>query len=95
MTTGRMMSNAGESYSYGAELEVAYSLGDVLFEASYGYTHAKFIEYISGSNDYSRNYLPFAPRETVSANIAYKLPVSREFAHRLLFCLGWNGVGRI
>ena len=95
MSTGRMMSNAGKSYSYGAELEAAYSLGNVLLEASYGYTHAKFIEYVSGGNDYSRNYLPFAPRETVSANIAYKLPVSREFAHRLLLCVGWNGVGRI
>lgn len=95
MSTGRMMSNAGSSYSYGAEAEVVYNVGDLAFRATYGYTHAKFIEYKSGSIDYSRNYLPFAPRETVSANLTYRLPVSRDFAHRLLLCVGWNGVGKI
>lgn len=95
MSTGRTMSNAGKSYSYGVETELSYRVGNFRFNASYGYTHARFIEFISGNNDYAGNTLPFAPRETMSANLAYRMPVSKEFAHRLLLCVGWNGVGRI
>ena len=95
MGTGRMMSNAGESFSYGAEASIAYKLGDVTLNASYGYTHAEFREYLSGDSDYSGNIVPYAPRETMSANIEYRLPVSKEFANFLLLNVGWGGVGRI
>ena len=95
MGTGRMMSNAGESFSYGAEASIAYKLGDVTLNASYGYTHAEFREYLSGDSVYSGNIVPYAPRETMSANIEYRLPVSKEFANFLLLNVGWSGVGRI
>ena len=95
MGTGRMMSNAGESFSYGAEASIAYKVGDVTLNASYGYTHAEFREYLSGDSDYSGNIVPYAPRETVSANIEYRLPVSKEFANFLLLNVGCSGVGRI
>lgn len=95
MSTGRMMSNAGESFSYGAEASIAYKVGDVTLNASYGYTHAEFREYLSGDSDYSGNIVPYAPRETMSANIEYRLPVSKEFANFLLLNVGWSGVGRI
>ncbi len=93
--TGRMMTNAGKSHSYGGELSIRYKSGRVILDASYGYAHATFKEYISGRDDYSGNSLPLAPRETVSANIAYKIPVSKTFANRFVLNLGWNGVGRI
>ena len=95
MGTGRMMSNAGKSFSSGVEAGVSYRVGDFLLSASYGYTHAEFREYKSGSNDYSGNILPFAPRETMSANVEYRIPVARSFADCLLLNVGWNGVGRI
>ena len=95
MSTGRMMSNAGESFSYGAEASIAYKVGDVTLNASYGYTHAEFREFLSGDSDYSGNIVPYAPRETMSANIEYRLPVSKEFANFLLLNVGWSGVGRI
>lgn len=95
MSTGRMMSNAGKSFSYGAELSARYSVGDFALNASYGYTHAEFREYVSGDNDYSGKILPFAPRETLSANIAYDVPLSKTFAEALVLNVGWNGVGRI
>ena len=95
MGTGRMMSNAGESFSYGAEASIAYKVGDVTLNASYGYTHAEFREFLSGDSDYSGNIVPYAPRETMSANIEYRLPVSKEFANFLLLNVGWSGVGRI
>ena len=93
--TGRMMSNAGESRSYGAELSARYRVGDFVLAAAYGYTHATFEEYNDGENDYSGNFLPYAPQETMSLNVAYNVPVSRSFANRLVLNLGWEGVGRI
>ena len=95
MSTGRMMSNAGESFSCGAEASVAYRVGDFTLNAAYGYTHAEFRKYISGDSDYSGNILPYAPRETMSANVEYRLPVSKRFANYVLLNVGWHGVGRI
>lgn len=95
MSTGRMMSNAGESYSYGAELAIMYQKGCFALDASYGYAYAEFREYESGDYDYSGNVLPFAPRETMSVNLAYTLPSIRGFSDDLTLNVGWNGVGRI
>ena len=94
-TTGRMMSNAGRSFSNGFELAARYVAGPVTLDAAFGYTYAKFIEYNRGDADLAGKYLPYAPRETVSANIAYRLPVPRSFANFLVLNVGWNGVGRI
>ena len=95
LSTGRMMSNAGESFSCGVEASMAYRVGDFTINAAYGYTHAEFKKYRSGDNDYSGKILPYAPRETVSANVEYRMPVSREFANFLVLNVGWTGVGRI
>ncbi|MBQ4038955.1 MAG: TonB-dependent receptor [Bacteroidaceae bacterium] len=95
MTTGRMMSNAGESRSYGAEVSMNYTHGRLRIDGSYGYTHAEFRTYRSGTNDYSGKHLPLAPRETASANISYRLPVNEQFAKHMTLNLGWNAVGRI
>ena len=92
--TGRMMSNAGRSFSAGAELSARYVLGDITFDAGFGYTHAKFIKYNRGDADLSGKILPYAPRETYSLNVAYRLPVPRSFANIFVLNVGWNGVGR-
>ena len=92
--TGRMMSNAGRSFSAGAEFSARYALGDITFDAGFGYTHAKFIKYNRGDADLSGKILPYAPRETYSLNVAYRLPVPRSFANIFVLNVGWNGVGR-
>ena len=94
MGTGRMMSNAGHSFSAGAEASVRYILGDLTFDAAFGYTHAEFLEYNRGDVDLSGKILPYAPRETYSANISYRLPVPRAFANFFVLNVGWNGFGR-
>lgn len=93
--TGRMMSNAGESFSCGAEATIAYRVGDFTLNAGYGYTHAEFKKYLSDDKDYSGKILPYAPRETMSANVEYRLPVPKNFANFLVLNVGWTGVGRI
>lgn len=94
-STGRMMSNAGKSRSYGAEVSASYTLQRLTLEGSYGYAHATFRSYKSGNNDYSGNHLPLAPRETMSANLSYRIPAPKSFANHLILNIGWNGVGRI
>lgn len=93
--TGRMMSNAGESFSCGAEATIAYRVGDFTLNAGYGYTHAEFKKYLSDDKDYSGKILPYAPRETMSANVEYRLPVPKNFANFLVLNVGWTGIGRI
>ena len=95
MGTGRMMSNAGRSFSCGAEAGARYVVGPVTIDAAFGYTHAEFLRYDRGDVDLSGNILPYAPRETMSANVAYRLPVARGFANFLVLNIGWNAVGKI
>lgn len=94
-STGRMMSNAGHSFSTGVEFGARYIVGPVTVDAGFGYAYAKFLEYNRGDANLAGNFLPYAPRETVSANIAYRIPVSRRFANIFVLNVGWNGVGRI
>lgn len=70
---GRMMVNAGQSESYGAELSLRYMPSRHLTVAgSYGYTHAQFTEYDEGNGlDYSGHYIPYVPQHTVSLDAAY------------------------
>ncbi len=95
MGTGRMMSNAGQSYSLGGEAALSYKYGIFTLNASYGYTHAEFREFRSGGADYAGKVLPYAPRETMAANVECRLPVPKSFANFLLLNVGWTGVGRI
>lgn len=94
-STGRMMSNAGRSHSYGGEVSLSYVTHRLTANMAFGYTHAIFKEYRSGDMDYSGNFLPLAPRETFSANITYSVPVSQRFANSLVLNLGYTGTGRI
>ncbi len=95
-TTGRMMTNAGRSRSYGAEFSTNTKISERLrFNASYGYTNAKFIEYINGTEDYAGNYVPYAPQHTLFAEISYAQPLNRSWAERICFEVNTNGAGKI
>ena len=94
-TTGRLMSNAGRSRSLGAELSVAYAYDDLRIEASYGYTHAKFISYLNGNEDYSGNRIPYAPLNTVSVNGSYNWMLKGKWLESIFFGIGWQGAGKI
>ena len=93
--TGRIMSNAGESRSYGCEVAARYDIGHFTINAAYGYTNAKFEKFTNEGISYKGKQLPYAPRETASLNVAYKIPVARTIANHLILNIGWNGIGRI
>ncbi|MFI3323858.1 MAG: TonB-dependent receptor plug domain-containing protein [Rikenellaceae bacterium] len=95
-TTGRMMTNAGRSRSYGIEASVAAALSEqIRFNASYGYTNAKFIDYVSGEDDYAGMYVPYAPQNTFFAEINYSLPVNSSWADKVIFSINDSGAGKI
>jgi outer membrane receptor protein involved in Fe transport len=76
-TTGRAMTNAGRTRSYGVEVTANWMPVDAFsLRASYGYTHATFTQYHNGISDMKGNYLPYAPLHTIFAAANYELPVT-------------------
>jgi outer membrane receptor protein involved in Fe transport len=94
-TTGRIMANAGRTFSRGAELTASYEpTHAVRLRASYGYTHATFHKFDNGIADYSGKRLPYAPSNTFFAGADWHLPFSVSDAHPTL-SVNVRGVGDI
>jgi outer membrane receptor protein involved in Fe transport len=94
-STGRLMSNAGRTRSSGAELSANYRYRNLHLTGNYGYTHATFIVFDNGNDNYSGKRVPYAPVHTVSASCEYRVDLSRKWIDRILFNVGWQGVGKI
>ena len=94
-STGRMMSNAGRSRVFGGEISAQYKHNNLTVSANYGHTHARFVEYNDGNNNYSGNFLPYAPQNTISANASYTIPVNTKAVDRILTACSWQAIGRI
>lgn len=97
MTTGRVMTNAGKTRSFGGELSLKWLATDNLnFNASYGYTNAKFIKFFDGREDFAGNYLPYAPLNTLFLQGIYNLSLNRSvWCRTLSFDLNMRGTGKI
>ncbi len=101
LTTGRMMSNAGKSRSRGVELSAAWdvfkltNLSHLRLTANYGYTHAEFEEFNDGVNDYSGNYLPYAPKHTASLGASYNMWIGGRLLDEIVLSASWQGAGEI
>jgi outer membrane receptor protein involved in Fe transport len=75
-TTGRITTNAGRTFSRGAELSMTYEpTHELTFRASYGYTHATFRRYNNGIEDYKGNRVPYAPSNTLFAAGEWRMPM--------------------
>ncbi len=87
---GRMMVNAGKSYSCGIEAALRGSALDnhLTWSANYGYTHAAFKDYVDSTSvdgknvalDYKDKRVPFIPEHTFSARADYRF----DFANATL-----------
>ncbi|MBR6283310.1 MAG: TonB-dependent receptor [Muribaculaceae bacterium] len=98
LTTGRMMTNAGRTRHYGAELALALrTLRGTTLNASYAYTHATFKQYNDGKTDYAGRYLPYAPIHTLWAEAAHAFILSQTSSWVRTLTLDANvaGAGRI
>ena len=96
-TAGRTVSNAGKSSSKGVELSLAYAPSNSLsFFTEYGFVSAKFKNYKSGDMDYTDNYIPFAPRHTLSAGGSYSHSFNNgSFIDRVTASAQYTGAGKI
>ncbi len=95
-TTGRMMTNAGRTRSVGGELSLMLvPHRNLVFNLAYGYTHAQFRRYIDGTQDFRGNYLPYAPRHTLSAQAVWSIPTGVSWLGDLVLRAGMHGAGRI
>ena len=101
---GRSMVNAGKSYSCGLEATLRGSAldGHLNWALSYGYTRAKFKDYmdsvmVSGQAeaiDYSDKYVPFVPQHTLAANASYQLDIDSKILHSLTFGVNLTAQGK-
>lgn len=71
--TGRMMTNAGRTRSFGAELSaVWHPTDDISVTASYGYTNATFVRYDNGRENLKGKRLPYAPENTLFGEFTWR-----------------------
>ncbi len=95
-TTGRIMTNAGKSRSFGAEISIKYTPIDNLeLNASYGYTNAKFIEYYNGKTSFAGKFIPYSPCNTAFCGANYIINTNKTWIENLTFSINAKGVGQI
>jgi len=95
-STGRMMTNAGRTRSFGAELSATARLAKTLvLRGSYGYTNAKFRQFMSGGVNYAGNYIPYAPKNSLSLRLIQTVPFRSRWIDRMVLSVGVTGAGRI
>ena len=95
-STGRMMTNAGRTRSFGAELSATARLAKTLvLSASYGYTNAKFRQFVSGGVNYAGNFIPYAPKNSLSLRLMQTIPFRSQWIDRMVLGVGVTGAGRI
>ncbi len=91
MSTGRMMTNAGKSRSYGVEAQVSYNHGGFMAHAAYGWNNARFTEYVDGDANYAGNRIPYSPAHTLFAALGYHWSkVSLQAHMRGTGPIAWN-----
>lgn len=93
---GSMLKNAGRSSSKGVEVSLyARPAKNLNLRANYGYTYAKFESYQrSETENFSGNFLPYVPRNTVGAFADYTLYINK-YLKNITFAASYTGVGNI
>ena len=95
-TTGRMMTNAGKTHSWGAEFAVTVSPTEYThLNLSYGFTHATFKDYNDGKNDYEGKRVPYAPMHTLFAEANHSVKMGGDRNKMLTFAANVRATGDI
>lgn len=95
--SGRMITNAGKARSYGVELTLLARLAQGLTaDVNYGYTHATFRDYKRSEKEvFDGNYLPYAPRHTLSLGLNYSKLLRCPVIDQFTCSLQYTGAGKI
>lgn len=95
-TTGRIMTNAGRTRSFGGEISLnADFTGNLTFTCNYGYTNAKFRKFFDGIHDYKGKTLPYAPENTLFLQGVWKTELDRGRKGMISVDVNMRGTGRI
>ena len=95
-TTGRMMTNAGKTHSFGAEFTMTVAPTELTrFNVSYGFTRAIFKDYNDGKQDYKGNRVPYAPQHTLFAEANHSIKIGGDWNKLLTFAANVRAVGDI
>ena len=95
-TTGRMMTNAGKTHSWGAEFAMKVSPTQwTHLNVSYGFTHATFRDYDDGKVDHSGKRVPYAPMHTLFAEGAHTIKVGGSEDRLLTLAVNVRAAGDI
>lgn len=95
-TTGRMMTNAGKTHSWGAEFAMTVSPTELTrFNVSYGFTHATFKDYNDGKQDHNGKRVPYAPMHTLFAEANHSIKIGGDWNKLLTFAANVRVVGDI
>ena len=94
--TGRMMTNAGKTRSFGGELSLGWNpIESLMLTANYGYTNARFIDYDNGKQNFKGKRLPYAPSNTLYVAGCYTLTGRWLRSNALQFNINCNASGDI
>ena len=96
--TGRMMTNAGRTRSLGAEFSGRALLGRFAVTAAYGFSDARFTEYLydeTAGIDLAGNRIPYAPQHTLAASLTYTIPVGARWLDSVALRAETEGAGAI
>ena len=95
-TTGRIMTNAGKTRSFGVEFSGNLQLIKHLeFNLSYGYTNAKFKKFFNGIKDFTGKWLPYVPSNTLFIQGLYDVALTSKAFSKLIFDINMRGTGPI
>ncbi|MDE7388518.1 MAG: TonB-dependent receptor [Muribaculaceae bacterium] len=94
--TGRMMTNAARTRSWGMEANIDARPTDRLtIRATYGFTDARFVRYADKYGDYAGNFIPYSPRHTLFGAVTYRQPIPTSWLHGISLTVDGRGVGPI
>lgn len=95
-TTGRLMTNAGKTRSFGGEITFDYNPVKTLnLMATYGFTNAKFLKFVNGNENYKGKHVPYAPSNTLFLQATYLQSVSSKNQYFIELSANFNGAGNI
>lgn len=95
-TTGRIMTNAGRTRSYGLEAQLYLRPTDNLsVTATYGLTNARFVSFNDGIHDYAGRFLPYAPQNTLFLQAVYTFRIASRYIKEVELDANLRGTGKI
>ena len=87
----RMIVNAGHSTNFGTEFSARLMLAQYLaLNVQHGYTRATFGNFVFDGNDYSGNYVPFVPRNTLSAGVDYTIDIDKKLLNAIVIAAQYS-----